>query len=85
MNEALTPGVITLADAVNELKRNGYIFIFEKKNEFLYCIEKAMNFRSYELNITEKFRYENKNEPSKNSVLYAVESPEYGLKGLLVN
>ena len=44
-----------------------------------------MNFRSYELNITEKYRYENKNEPSKNTVLYAVESPEYGLKGFLVN
>ncbi len=74
-----------LTEALNELKSSGYTYNFIKKNEFLYCSEKEMNFRSYELNITEKFRYENKNEPSENTVLYAVESPEYGLKGFLVN
>ena len=74
-----------LAAALNELKNNGYTCNFIKKNEFLYCSEREMNFRSYELNITEKFRYENKNEPSENTVLYAVESPEYGVKGFLVN
>ena len=74
-----------LTEALNELKNSGYIFNFIKKNEFLYCSEKEMNFRSYELTITEKFRYENKNEPYKNAVLYAVESSEYGLKGFLVN
>ena len=84
MNEAPVSRSVTLAEALDELKRNGYTFIFEKKNEFLYCIEKELNFRSYELNITEKFRYENKSEPSKNSVLYAVESQEFGLKGFLV-
>lgn len=75
----------SLAEALNELKVSGYTFDFIKKNEFLHCIQKAMNFRSYELNITEKFRYENKHEPSRNSVLYAVEAPEFGLKGYLVN
>jgi hypothetical protein len=74
-----------LSEALNELKNSGYTFNFIKKNECLYCSEKEMNFRSYELNITEKFRYENKKEPSKNTVLYAVESAEYGLKGFLVN
>lgn len=73
-----------LSEALDELKRNGYTFNFIKKNEFLYCSEKEMNFRSYELFITEKFRYENKNQPSENSVLYAVESTEFGLKGFLV-
>ena len=85
MLNTLTRETITLMEALNELKTSGYIFNFIKKNEFLYCSEKEMNFRSYELNITEKYRYENKNEPSKNTVLYAVESPEYGLKGFLVN
>ena len=85
MLNTLTRETITLMEALNELKTSGYIFNFIKKNEFLYCSEKEMNFRSYELNITEKYRYENKNEPSKNTVLYAVESPEYDLKGFLVN
>ena len=85
MINTFTTETITLTDALNELKNNGYTFNFIKKNEFLYCSEKEMNFRSYELTITERYRYENKNEPSKNTVLYAVESSEYGLKGFLVN
>jgi len=85
MLNTLTTEIASFTDALNELISSGYIFNFTKKNEFVYCSEKEMNFRSYELNITEKFRYENKNEPYKNTVLYAVESPEYGLKGFLVN
>lgn len=85
MLNTFTTGAGTLAEALNELISSGYTFNFIKRNEFLYCSEKEMNFRSYELNITEKYRFENKHEPSKNSVLYAVESAEYGLKGFLVN
>ena len=85
MSNILTTDSDTFTEALDELKKNGYTFNFIKKNEFLYCSEKEMNFRSYELTITEKYRYENKTEPSRNSVLYAVESPEYGLKGFLVN
>ncbi|MBS1742653.1 MAG: hypothetical protein JST81_06405 [Bacteroidetes bacterium] len=67
------------------LKNKGYNYRFIKKNDSLYCSEKDLNFRSYELSITEQFRYEDKREPSKNTVLYAIESTEYGLKGFLVN
>lgn len=76
----------TLNHALEDLYRNGYTYNFTKKNDYLYCLEKDLNFRSYELKITEKCRYEDKNEPSKNSVLYAIESLEFGVKGfLLVN
>jgi len=85
MLNTLTTEINLFLEALNDLKNSGYIFNFIKRNEFLYCSEKEMNFRSYELNITERYRYENKQEPSKNTVLYAVESPEYGLKGFLVN
>jgi len=71
--------------ALDDLQKNGYTCNFIKKDQFFYCCERGLNFRSYELNITEKFRYENKFEPSRNSVVYAIESPEYGLKGFLVN
>ncbi len=85
MSNAITSEAAAFSEALHELKSSGYLFSFIKKNEFLYCEEKEMNFRIYELTITEKFRYENKNEPSTNTVLYAVESPEYGLKGFLIN
>lgn len=85
MQVALTTDSGTFEEALDDLKQNGYPFMFIKKNEFFYCSEKGLNFRSYELVITEMYRYENKNEPYKNLVLYAVESPEYRLKGFLVN
>lgn len=76
---------LSLELALEDLQRDGYVFSFVKTNDYLYCTEKDMNFRSYELRITERFRYENKNEPYRNSVLYAIESPEYGLKGFLLH
>jgi hypothetical protein len=76
---------LSLEHALEDLQRDGYVFNFVKTNDYLYCTEKDMNFRSYELHITERFRYENKNEPYRNSVLYAIESPEYGLKGFLLH
>lgn len=75
----------TLIEELENLKRKGYNCKFIKKNDFLYCSEKDLNFRSYELSITELFRFEDKNEPAKNTILYAIESVEYGLKGFLVN
>ncbi|HPH83901.1 MAG TPA: hypothetical protein PLC48_00525 [Ferruginibacter sp.] len=75
----------SMKNVLEDLLRNGYTCNFIKKNDYLYCYEKDMNFRSYELNITERFRYEDKSQPSNNSVLYAIESTEYGLKGFLVN
>ncbi len=74
-----------LVSALLELKKNGYTYNFIKNDIFFHCCEKGLNFRGYELMITESFRFENKAEPSLNSVVYAIESPEYGLKGFLVN
>lgn len=81
MPDTLSKELNNYGEALNELKREGYHFHFIKKNEFLYCIEKEMHFRIYELEITEKFRFENKNEPSQNIVLYAVESLQFKIKG----
>lgn len=74
-----------LAHAIEDLQKDGYTCNFVKMNDYLYCTEREMNFRSHELNITERFRYENKIEPYRNSILYAIESPEYGLKGFLLH
>ncbi len=76
---------ISFNDALHNLQKKGYTYNFIKLNQYIYCTDKKLNFKSHELTITEKFRYENKFEPSLNNVLYAIEAPEYGLKGFLVN
>ncbi|MFN8246435.1 MAG: hypothetical protein U0T56_08660 [Ferruginibacter sp.] len=74
-----------LMNALEDLQRKGYTCKFFKNNDYLYCSERDMNFRSYELNISEMFRYENKQEPFRNGILYAIEAPEYGVKGFLLH
>ena len=76
---------VSFSEILENLKQQGYTYNFIKKHDSLYCSEKDLNFRSYELLIREHYRYEDKEEPSRNSVLYAIESEEYGLKGFLVN
>jgi len=76
---------LSFDDALHNLQKKGYTYNFIKLNQYIYCTDKNLNFKSHELTITEKFRYENKFEPSLNNVLYAIEAPEYGLKGFLVN
>ena len=74
-----------LMNALDDLLKQGYTCKFYKNNDYLYCTERDMNFRSYELNISETFRYENKQEPFRNGILYAIEAPEYGVKGFLLH
>lgn len=76
---------ISFDDALHNLQKTGYTYNFIKLNQYIYCTDKNLNFKSHELTITEKFRYENKYDPSLNNVLYAIEAPEFGLKGFLVN
>lgn len=76
---------VSINDALHNLQKKGYTYTFIKLNQYIYCTDKKLNFKSHELTITEKFRYENKFDPSLNNVLYAIEAPEYGLKGFLVN
>lgn len=76
---------VSFDDALHTLQKKGYTYNFIKLNQYFYCTDKNLNFKTHELTIVEKFRYENKFNPSLNNVLYAIEAPEYGLKGFLVN
>lgn len=74
-----------LLEELEKLKSRGYTSNFIRKNETLYCTDKDLNFRIYELLITEHYRFESKHDPFKNVVVYTVESAECSVKGLLIN
>ena len=74
-----------LLEELEKLKNRGYTSNYIKKNEMIYCTDKELNFRIYELVITEQYRFESKQDPFKNIVVYSVESPVYSVKGLLIN
>lgn len=71
----------TLSEAQFFLQEMGYTDRFNLYNGYLHCIDKALNFRPHELEITEVYS----GNQDDNAILYAIESAEHGLKGLLVN
>ncbi|MEO6405619.1 MAG: hypothetical protein ABIY51_08815 [Ferruginibacter sp.] len=75
----------SIENALEHLQNEGYTHHFIKKNNYFHCPEKDLNFKTHELEITEAYRYENRTEPEKNVVLYAIEASNYGLKGTLLN
>lgn len=74
-----------IQNAMEDLRRHGYLLQFIKKDKYFHCLDKNLNFCTYELTIEEAYRYEDKHEPGHNKILYSIESASYGLKGILVN
>jgi hypothetical protein len=72
-----------IEEELGNLKRKGYQCKFILHNDSLYCPERDMNFRSHELLINEEYRFEDKNDPSRNTILFTIESSEYQLRGFL--
>ncbi|MEO7445458.1 MAG: hypothetical protein ABIT96_10845 [Ferruginibacter sp.] len=74
-----------LAQALASLIRDGYNLTFIKKDAYIHCPERQMNFLPHELFIDEVYRFENKFAPQENTVVYIIEEKNYGLKGILRN
>ena len=71
----------TLSDAILALKSEGYIHECTFSNGGIYCSEKDLNFHPHELKISEMYS----GKGNENAVVYTIESPEHGIKGLLIN
>lgn len=74
-----------IQNALEDLKSHGYLLRFIKRDKYFHCLDKDLNFCTHELNIEEAYRYEDKQQPGQNTVLYSIESASYGIKGILVN
>ena len=77
----------TLSETMNALKNKGYTTGFNLKKEYLMCTENEKKVHVYpnEFEIVETFRFEGESNPSDSSILYAIKSDKYDLKGVLVN
>jgi hypothetical protein len=74
----------TLTEAVEDLKKRGYLLDFNVKETCLENAEKGVQLSPSEFEITEVYRFEGNTDPGDEMVLYAIESNN-GLKGMLVN
>lgn len=72
----------TVSEAVNGLKKRGYVLDFNLAENCLVCHGDKFDINDFE--ITEVHRFEGDTDPSDEAVVYAIESKS-GKKGVLVS
>ena len=75
----------SLLEAIADLRKQGYTEDFNLKWNKLDCSSGQCEILHDEFEIDEFHRFEENTDPSEQSVIYAISSKKYGLKGILIN
>ncbi|MFS2185083.1 phosphoribosylpyrophosphate synthetase [Mucilaginibacter sp. Mucisp84] len=75
----------TLVDATNDLMKRGYTANLSLDGDTIDDKEKDIRMTADDFEIDEFYRFEGPSNPSDMSIVYAVSSSKYNLKGVLVN
>lgn len=73
----------SLTDALDDLRKRGYIADFETQSFCLYCGDLDLRLDEEEFNIDETYRFEGDSNPDDSAVVYAITSTS-GAKGTLI-
>lgn len=75
----------TLSQTVDGLKKEGYIMDFNIQDECIVCHQRNTKLSPDDFEIDKVYRFEGDSNPDDEAVVYALSSPKFGVKGLLVN
>jgi hypothetical protein len=75
----------TLSTAIQDWRAKGYTEDFNLRQNCLECRDGQFKVFHDEFHIDQAMRFDENTDPGDQSILYAISSPKYGLKGLLVN
>lgn len=75
----------TLSSAITALRKQGYTIDFNLEKNCIVCSKGEHRLSAHEFGIDKSFRFDVDENPSDQSVLYAISSQDSKLKGLLVN
>jgi hypothetical protein len=74
-----------LVDATNDLMKRGYTENLSLEGDTVDDKEKKVQMTADDFEIDEFYRFEGASNPDDMSIIYAVSSEKYNLKGVLVN
>ncbi len=74
-----------LIEAISGLRQEGYTEDFNLKQNCLECRNGAFQIFHNEFHIDTYYRFDGMTNPSDESIIYAISSSKYGLKGILIN
>lgn len=75
----------TLSETLNGLAGAGYTLDFNIKEDCLVCDRSNTTLSPDEFQIDKVYRFEGASNPDDQSIVYAISSPRFGVKGVLVN
>ncbi len=75
----------TLSETINGLKKEGYTIDFNINRDFVVCNKPNMTLFPDEFEIDKVYRFEGESNPDDQAILYAISSPKFNVKGVLVN
>ena len=75
----------TLSETINGLKKQGYVLDFNIRRDRLICHQTQAILSPDDFEIDKVYRFEGESNPDDESILYAISSSRYSVKGLLVN
>ena len=84
-NENLNEDFGTLSETINGLVKLGYTHDFNIKNECIVCNRTNITLSPDDFQIDHVYRFEGNSDPEYQSILYAISSSKFDLKGTLVN
>jgi hypothetical protein len=75
----------TVVEALNGLKAKGYTTDFNIAFDKLICTDKKHILKPDEFEIVETYRFEGETNPSDEDVVYAIESKDGNIKGVITS
>jgi len=75
----------TLSETIRCLKKDGYTLDFNVQQERIVCHQTYTVLSPEDFEIDKVFRFEGASNPDDQSVLYAISSSKFDMKGVLVN
>lgn len=85
LNENLKESYGTLSETVNALVAEGYDVDLNVKEDCLICQKSERSFSPEEFEIDKVYRFEGETNPDDESIVYAISSRKFDVKGVLVN
>jgi len=75
----------SLLQAIEALRLQGYTEDFNLKSNCLDCRDATIQLHPHDFDIDKVFRFYSASDVDDESILYAISSEKYNLKGILVN
>lgn len=75
----------TVSQTIEGLKKEGYTMDFNVNQECVTCHKTNTVLSPDEFEIDAVYRFEGESNPDDEAVVYAISSPKFGVKGILVN